>query len=231
MVIQIFLVKMVVGILITQAQKLMIADSSLLWRYLLSDKQTIHCTHSPIIRLLSQAWMGINWKQLTEEWTWFICRNCWDLHTLWFCVLVTKSLVHKYLFFCNIFLFFLELFTIEKPILWTVIYKQKTNKTFYHPLYLYLWLLKTISFCLLLCLNPTSYPWDSKAESNQIKYQIVWVFKTFSTCCYFLFNILCSFVWGTHLYMSHFLSVHLSIHLVHISGIIHHVIIIFGTHV
>ena len=102
MVIQIFLVKMVVGILITQAQELMIADSSLLWRYLLSDKQTIHCTHSPIIRLLSQAWMGINWKQLTEEWTWFICRNCWDLHTLWFCVLVTKYNRKTYFINCNL---------------------------------------------------------------------------------------------------------------------------------
>ena len=65
-------------------------------------------------------------------------------------------------FFYNIFLFFLELFTIEKTYFTNYNLQTKNNKTnkqanntFYHPLYPSLWLLKTIFFSLLPRLNPT----------------------------------------------------------------------------
>ena len=102
---------------------------------------------------------------------------CWNLFLINFCTGVFQKLVLKAsqipqdfsryqdfldFFFYNIFLFFLELFTIEKTYFTNYNLQTKNNKTnkqanntFYHPLYPSLWLLKTIFFSLLPRLNPT----------------------------------------------------------------------------
>ena len=72
-------------------------------------------------------------------------------------------------------------------------------------------ILKTIFFCLLPRLNLTPHSADSKAESNQVKCQKVLVFKTFSTCCYFLLYIVCFFSLFIEVFFSMFLSFMISL--------------------
>ena len=92
----------------------------------------------------------------------------------------------------EIFLLFLLTFFFSKSFLikktYFTNYKLQTNKK--EKLYPSLWLLKTNFFCLLPRLTHVLPPTQ---RLNQIKCQIVLVFKTLSTCCHFLLYIVCFF--------------------------------------
>ena len=111
----------------------------------------------------------------------------------------------KYLntpFFCNIFLFVLELFTRKKTyfINYNFLKKSQTNKqtnkkqtkpsTTHFARPSTYWKPSSFPYSLVLILTPYL---DSKAEPNQVKCRNILVFKTFSTCCHLLLYIVCFF--------------------------------------
>ena len=139
----------------------------------------------------------------------------------WFCFWI--------FFFCNIFKFFFRIIYNRKTYFLNNNLQNnnnnnnnnknnkqtKTNKTFYHPLYPSLWLLKTIFFCLLLHLNSTlPLPLHSSRPKGQIKsgkMSKVLVFKTFSTYCHFLLYIVCFFSLFIKFFSSMFLTFMISL--------------------
>ena len=88
---------------------------------------------------------------------------------------------------------------------------------------------------LFFLTEPHIYLYNTPCKSHGFFYVLLWIWKHFKKCD-FLKNFILSFFfrWGTHLFMSLFLSVCLSVfppvaH--HISGTIHHMILICGAHV
>ena len=99
-----------------------------------------------------------------------------------FCTLNSSGIIYIYIFhfkvICNRKTYFIN-------------YNNKRKKTLIPPTFPSLRLLKTNPFCLLPRLKPLSP--SPTQRLNQIKFQEILVFKTFSTCCHFVLYIACFF--------------------------------------
>ena len=103
------------------------------------------------------------------------------------------------------FSFSLILLRIEKPIQKTIIYKQMKKKKNLPPTFMH----RPVTENQLLLPIPVLTLHPPIQKLNQVKYQKVLVFKTFSTCCHFR-DFLLYIVWFFSLFIEIFSSMFLT---------------------